>query len=756
MSADAGSLSRVRPVETRAALDSYGLDELHRLVAEQLREWNHERFNDPSLPNLVSEGYSTLHTAWKGQPLKRQSTLIANWIVRGSFETLVGGGTSVEGEINNLLFIPSQVRAKRGDVLAIGPGGLQIVIEEKEFFATPDDLLYRTERDATEAGEESEPEDVYIFEVIPGIMSNAPGELYADRNVGMEAYRYVEEALAWVDSQIPAGTSATIPMSTIFPDSGGWQLTHIGAEAGVGSKPIGDPGGAHVHYNIAVPFATIPEFLREVGSRTWRDQGYGYHTRAHLADGLDFAAMATTRFLAWTATGQIPSSPADLGNVIDIPIREAQELRGHLALLYVSSAALVNGKIRLGPLYKAHAAVLVRHNQGDLLRMLSSQARSYLTQDAAFLMRQFEFSIRQRLQIGTDSHPATIFDIMLLDLQHKLGDFFLTGLQESYPRAVGLNNAYTMTVLDGVDYLEANHQIGRAARIPRVVLEVRSYGQRLVDHRDMRAWHDRLALTAESLHQAVVYSATEEEARAARDQALQQIRHRVILANHRAHNAVVNVRSVHVDSSVPNRRVLQAAISKLPQGHPRRSGLEQILATWGDAKYSTPLPISEVNKASAGLKSTLTLDKLRRFLITATGGGLLTSIEKPLAGFRESAKIPRVQQAPLTGEATDIMSDGEEKSDGLSIAGTIAPLTSGSSKSEVGADLTPAGTPPRATPDHVPLLAMHRDGQEEPPAADPPPPYQRDNSASEAAEDDALPDIAPPSYPEAVAAGTPA
>lgn len=284
--------------------------------------------------------------------LKRQSTLIANWIVRGSFETLVGGGTSVEGEINNLLVIPSQVRAKRGDVLVIGPGGLQIVLEEKEFFATPDDLLYRTERDATEAGEESEPEDVYIFEIIPGIMSNVPGELYTDRNVGMEAYRYVEEALAWVDSQIPAGTSATIPMSTIFPGSGGWQLTHIGAAAGVGSKPIGDPGGAHVHYNIAVPFATIPEFLREVGSRTWRDQVYGYHTRAHLADGLDFAAMATTRFLAWTATGQIPSSPADLGDVIDAPIREAQELRGHLALLYVSSAALVNGKIRLGPLTK--------------------------------------------------------------------------------------------------------------------------------------------------------------------------------------------------------------------------------------------------------------------------------------------------------------------------------------------------------------------------------------------------------------------
>uniref|UniRef100_UPI002F9162B3 toxin glutamine deamidase domain-containing protein n=1 Tax=Streptomyces anthocyanicus TaxID=68174 RepID=UPI002F9162B3 len=41
------------------------------------------------------------------------------------------------------------------------------------------------------------------------------------------------------------------------------------------------------------------------------------------------------------------------------------------------------------------------------------------------------------------------------------------------------------------------------------------------------------------------------------------------------------------------------------------------------------------------------------------------------------------------------------------------------------------------------------------PAADPPPPYPRDDSASEAAEDDALPDIPPPSYPEAVAAGTP-
>lgn len=507
-----------------AARDPQGAEEILQQVGRQLREWDHSAADDPDLETAVSNGYDSESNAWKTQPIGRQAVLIAHWIATGTFESLRGGGSSVEGEINNPIYIPKPYQFEAGDVLATGPGGAQIVVEDKTFYLGPNDTLYRTAQAARDAGGPGYEEFHSILEIIPGVMSNVEGERYADPETGMSAYRYVEDALASVDSSLPAGSRDAQPLSSVFPADQGWTLSTTASHGQVGPKPIGDPGGAHVHYNVGVPFAGLPGFLRLVEQKTWRDSSYGYHTRDHLTDALLFANVVTSRYMMWLATGHIFQQSMDLGHLIKAPLRDVQELRGYIALSYVIGATVVNAELDTQDrLTKVHAAILPRHHPGDLLRGLSPQARDYLRRDAKTIMRQFELSIRGRLRAESEKRPESIFKIVLAHSKMTLNDFFWSSLDESFPHQIKLSDAFSSTVLDDFDYLEPDPSFGRTEHIARVVLEVRSFGQRIVNQQQMIGWHDELTEFASYLHTAPMYSA-EARTREFREQVLQRVR----------------------------------------------------------------------------------------------------------------------------------------------------------------------------------------------------------------------------------------
>ncbi|MFJ6838651.1 hypothetical protein [Streptomyces sp. NPDC091209] len=421
---------------------------------------------------------------------------------------LSGGGSSIEAEINNVLITHpgANLSLDFADLLASGPGGARIVTEAKYLYFGPGeaDVLYRTSEAAAASGGTGEGDDFLILEVIPGVMNNVPGETYSNLDGGMNFYASTEQRLEQlVDGTIPPGaTPPGIPLSELFPSESGWTLTDIGRQMSVTSRPIGDPGGTHVHHNIGVPLAGLPSFLSEVHHGTWRDESYGYLTRTHLRDALTFAAGVAGRYMAFLATGSAPDHIPDMGDLVNAPLRDVQELRGVVALHYIVGAAIVNADRVVDPaLLKAYAAVLPRHEPEDLHKNLSSNAQLFLSVHHESIMREFERVIDDRIPNVT-RNPESVLDIPIPGSDAiKLRDYFLSGLTESHSPKVRMQDFIKTFILDDLDRISVtNPGTNRHADIARAVVEVRSYGQRLVRSEEMRTHHTRLTDMASITH----------------------------------------------------------------------------------------------------------------------------------------------------------------------------------------------------------------------------------------------------------------
>ena len=322
--------------------------------------------------------------------------------------------------------------------------------------------------------------------------------------------------------QLPGlpGSGPEEPIERVLPSEEGWVLTDLGRGAVVGPRPIGDNPGAHLHHNVGVPLAAVYPFLVHVLARTWRDRSTGYLTREHLADALAYTDEAGARYIGWRATGRVPEDlePARrLVPIEDLPAREPGQpawnawtsrevlaLRGHLALLYVTLAAMANGAVDTR-MDKAHAAVLPRVDPALLLGQLPERIRQFLATDTEALWQAFEASLRGRMpdfdqlaRAMNPTEPAGSRVSVARTTRHGryLWDFMLSGLDQDHRNVVGLRDVLGMTVLPALDE-------DTGGTLPLVVVEVRSYGARHLTARDAEERHRRLTREAVLLHERV-------------------------------------------------------------------------------------------------------------------------------------------------------------------------------------------------------------------------------------------------------------
>ncbi len=452
-----------------------------------------------------------------GRGTAAQANSIALYIANGrSPVRMRGGGSGLEAEYTYLMTISDQPDLDQvvGKVLAYGPGGvLSVVVETKEFFRGSDGRYYRTEDAAESVTGTASAVKFAMPEFVSGVTRTFPGESgYHDHVPVFEALSRLEQILA--DLPGDEGSTPGIPLSHVLPED--FELTDLGRRTLIGPRPVGDWPGAHVHHTFGVPLTGLHEFLEHVRDNTWRDEDKGYLTRAHLADGLEFAEQTAFRFIMIT---YFPPGYRFLGFALadELARRSASEpavaaLRGYAALLYTGAATIAHQPIYKG-LSKVNAAVLARHDMGQILAALPPEVRDYLRRNADDIMSSFERSFRKRIPDYDDQYRKRWFDeeegdgpatINLLRPLVAWGEIGLLGSPANYllggldpARALERSQGQYMMGMSTLPVLDTRHQpeLGFAL----VVLEVRSYGARHVGAADARAQHERLATVVREL-----------------------------------------------------------------------------------------------------------------------------------------------------------------------------------------------------------------------------------------------------------------
>ena len=506
-------------------------DERQHLLAEVGRElgrlnWRGSRPTDVWVPPIEEQARDYVGAGWRRLTLRQRGEAIAQTIVDGRPAGTRGAGSGIEVEYGNVITLYGDHGAEPplGAVLARGPEGAEIVVEIKEFYFDARGGRHRSQADAVaNGGEKGDSLRVIVPELIIGVMANQRGEQGSSRLVdlswAMAVYAATERALDSVTGTSGDPDERGRPLEEVLLPQDGWELTELGRGALIRPRPTGDSLGAHVHHSVGVPLAGTHPFLAHVRDHTWRDQSYDYLTRDHLADALDFADEAAAQYIGLRATGQVPE---DLEPVLRLirtggrpdqepgtgawrvsADRDVQELRGHLALLYVSTAALVNGRAD-GRLYKAFAAVLPRVDPHLLLGQLSSDVAEFLKDQSDALWQRFEEMVRARIT-GLDdgiretkglADDAPVKLSLLAWRSRLISDFMLSGLVPDYEYLTRMGDMYETTLLPALDDNE-----GRT--LPLVVLEVRSYGGRLVTAEESEALHRQLVGEAVHWHERV-------------------------------------------------------------------------------------------------------------------------------------------------------------------------------------------------------------------------------------------------------------
>ncbi|WP_454343900.1 lonely Cys domain-containing protein [Streptomyces canus] len=435
----------------------------------------------------VEQLHASLESRWKDRDntIQRASEIALSWMSGGARVGLRGRGSSMEGEHTNLLAHDDAYDPDEMDTvaLAVGPHGAVVVFETGQFYVGPGGKYYRLQDEALRDGGPGTAVKMLMPEVIPGVMANEPNEDRPRPDSAFAVYEQVERAFDAIPGEL--GGAPHVPIENVLTPELGWEITEEGQGWKIGPRPVGEWSGAYLQHNIGVPMAVMHPFLRHVHQNTWRDQSYGFLTRDHLADALDFADDVAARFIASRALGMIPGDIRPARALIDMPDLAVQELRSHAVSLYVVAAMLVNAEIVEG-LDKAHAAMLVRRDPDVLLASLPPSARQFLASDVSAFLGMLEERIRDRIP----NAPANMLQSEPLRNGHRIYDFLGSGLVSEYPRRTELNDVTNINVFIEPDV---------GGTLPKEVVEVRSYVQWNARAGVARELHERLMGEVSSL-----------------------------------------------------------------------------------------------------------------------------------------------------------------------------------------------------------------------------------------------------------------
>jgi hypothetical protein len=312
-----------------------------------------------------------------------------------------------------------------------------------------------------------------------------------------------------------ARSRSEIRLSEVLRPEDGFELTAPGRRAFIGPRPAGDGPGANVRYTFGVPLTGLYSFLEHVLENTRPDEN-GYLRRTHLADALAFGRRIALRFMMekYFPAGNLPPGiPA--GDELarrSAPDPAVAQLGGYAALLYTGAAALAHAHVYDGDM-KDNAAVLARHDMGQILAALPAQVRDYLRRNAGGTMSRFERSFRARIP-GYDDRfrarwfaggggPATIYllrppvdwvQVHPSGLPLSPVHYLLGGLDPARAPQIPQKLYMGMFTPPGLD-IRYQEELGFAL----VVLELRAYGPRPVSAAVARGLHEGLATVVREL-----------------------------------------------------------------------------------------------------------------------------------------------------------------------------------------------------------------------------------------------------------------
>jgi hypothetical protein len=395
---------------------------------------------------------------------------------------LNGGAAGLEAEYTHIISIPAakDVWEYYGKDLVIGPD-MKVVVEAKEMFRGPADVLYRTAEQAVAAGGTGEQETVGILEFVSDVMRVLQSETrYPEPRGMLRALREMELRLNSLQNRMTSlrrgHGKSQIPLADIFPAVEGYRLTDLGRQAFIGGRPIGDWPGAHFHYTVGVPLGGLYPFLQHVSENTWRDESVGYLTRAHLSDGLRFGEKISEHYSTRLSAA------------------ESAELKGYLTLLYSNAAAYFNHVLDLQRLGKAHVAVLSRHAMADILRALPVNVQRLTKEKSEKIFEEFNhYSTRRITQSQVQRRNVTAEE--LEEISRRLRIYVRSGLDPQYWRVDQRATFGGMSALRELDTTGG-------ASLPLVVMEVRSYGKRHVEATAAATYFKTLAREARKAYAA--------------------------------------------------------------------------------------------------------------------------------------------------------------------------------------------------------------------------------------------------------------
>ncbi|MGW7672857.1 hypothetical protein ACWGJX_38060 [Streptomyces sp. NPDC054775] len=452
-------------------------------------------------------------------PLSQLATTLANTLTHHQPPQLPGGGAGIEVEFTEILTLAPRRRSEtplHGIELARRMG-TRLVVETKDFYRGADNRVYRREEDAVRKTGSAKAIELMIPEVVTEVQRSLPHERmrYGRGNVFTDL-RDLERKFY----SLATGKARKLPIEEIFPQREGWYLTEDGLGAHIHPRAINDWKGAHVHYTLGVPIQGLHGFLRHVYENTWRDDKKGYLAKAHLGDGFDVADEITARYAIWREhkARSIPSyvlPSSDVANRVSGD-PAALSLRGHIALLYSGVATLFHAFIYRG-LDKTNAAILSRNSMKDILAELPEDVREYLDIDSENIRAAMLRRIHARLpnfeaeftRLKGRPLPSNLFYLRLPKEDENVGEYVDGGLISHFESGIPQAVAFHMTDLEKLDSDAGNE------RLPLIVIEVRSYGERHVSAQKAQHYYETLVTKAAALHS---------EAMSWREQTLQQQR----------------------------------------------------------------------------------------------------------------------------------------------------------------------------------------------------------------------------------------
>ncbi|WP_033341512.1 hypothetical protein [Catenuloplanes japonicus] len=422
-------------------------------------------------------------------------------------------GSGLEVEFPDLLIFPDGVEDTLGHAseLVIHRSGLfRIVAEKEDLYLGGDGVLYRTPEVARANGQRN-PTRVYriIPELVTGVMRTVPGE---DDYVGLAD---VEPLLRAAEVRRADARGRGLRLADMFPRADGFRVTEAGQGAVVAGRPVGSESGARFQHTVGVPPGGLREFLQHVLEHTWRP-GSARHLEAALAFG-DYAAA---RFLARRDLGagwedSVPFPAGGLTRPVALD-PHARQLAGYLALLYSNAAGIAHGVVYAG-LGKDNLAVAGRNTMAFVVDELPQPVRDHLGHDAVHLADAFRERVQRTVEeLDERAAPllrrmgATRFADVPYPVRTHHGEdpasmerlfggtahtYFQRGLRGSPddPFAEVVVDQFRSLNVGAVPAPDRGN-----GELPLVVMEVRSYGERLQSVVDGIAHHRTLTDVARS------------------------------------------------------------------------------------------------------------------------------------------------------------------------------------------------------------------------------------------------------------------